>query len=169
MEELIKKAQKGNKEAFTEIIYEIRHDLYKIARCRLSCEEDIEDAVQETMIEAYKEIKKLKYNQYFKTWIIKILINKCNKQYRKNKKENISYEYNNLENQIKENEIQTDIDFYIIISKLEYVERIIVTLYYLERYTTKEIAKILNKNENTIKTKLSRAKKKLRRYLEEEN
>ena len=132
-------------------------------------EDDINEAVQETMIEAYKEIKKLKYNQYFKTWIIKILINKCNKQYRKNKKENISYEYNNLENQIKENEIQTDIDFYIIISKLEYVERIIVTLYYLERYTTKEIAKILNKNENTINTKLSRAKKKLRRYLEEEN
>ena len=132
-------------------------------------EDDINEAVQETMIEAYKEIKKLKYNQYFKTWIIKILINKCNKQYRKNKKENISYEYNNIENQIKENEIQTDIDFYIIISKLEYVERIIVTLYYLERYTTKEIAKILNKNENTIKTKLSRAKKKLRRYLEEEN
>lgn len=132
-------------------------------------EDDINEAVQETMIETYKEIKKLKYNQYFKTWIIKILINKCNKQYRKNKKENISYEYNNLENQIKENEIQTDIDFYIIISKLEYVERIIVTLYYLERYTTKEIAKILNKNENTIKTKLSRAKKKLRRYLEEEN
>lgn len=31
MEELVKKAQKGNKEAFTELIYEIRHDLYKIA------------------------------------------------------------------------------------------------------------------------------------------
>ena len=48
------------------------------------------------MIETYRNIKKLKYNQYFKTWIIKILINKCNKQYRKNKKENISYEQNNL-------------------------------------------------------------------------
>lgn len=121
------------------------------------------------MIEAYKNIKKLKYNQYFKTWIIKILINKCNKQYQKNKKENISYEQNNFENQINENEIQTDIDFYILISKLEYEERIIITLYYLERYTTKEIAKILRKNENTIKTKLSRGKKKLKRYLEEED
>lgn len=120
------------------------------------------------MIEAYKGISKLKYNQYFKTWIIKILINKCNKQYRRNKKENISYEYNNLDNQIKENEIQTDIDFYIIISKLEYEEKIIITLYYLERYTTKEISKILNKNENTIKTKLSRAKKKIKKYLEED-
>lgn len=121
------------------------------------------------MIEAYKNIKKLKYNQYFKTWIIKILINKCNKQYQKNKKENISYEQNNFENQINENEIQTDIDFYILISKLEYEERIIIALYYLERYTTKEIAKILRKNENTIKTKLSRGKKKLKRYLEEED
>ena len=121
------------------------------------------------MIEAYKNIKKLKYNQYFKTWIIKILINKCNKQYQKNKKENISYEQNNFENQINENEIQTDIDFYILISKLEYEERIVITLYYLERYKTKEIAKILRKNENTIKTKLSRGKKKLKRYLEEED
>ena len=120
------------------------------------------------MIETYKNIKKLKYNQYFKTWIIKILINKCNKQYRKNKKENISYEQNNLENQIKENEIKTDLDFYILISKLEYEERIIIMLYYLEKYTTKEIAKILHKNENTIKTKLSRGKKKIKRYLEEE-
>ena len=120
------------------------------------------------MIEAYKGISKLKYNQYFKTWIIKILINKCNKQYRRNKKENIKNEYNNLDNQIKEKEIQTDIDFYIIISKLEYEEKIIITLYYLERYTTKEISKILNKNENTIKTKLSRAKKKIKKYLEED-
>ena len=60
MEELIKQAQKGDKEAFTQLIYEIRQDLYKIARCRLSCEDDIEDAVQETMIETFKNIKKLK-------------------------------------------------------------------------------------------------------------
>ncbi len=58
MEELVKKAQKGNKEAFTELIYEIRHDLYKIARCRLSCEDDIED----TGGEIYYEINPLIIN-----------------------------------------------------------------------------------------------------------
>ena len=42
------------------LIYEIRHELYKIARCRLSCEDDIEDAVQETMIATFKSIKRLR-------------------------------------------------------------------------------------------------------------
>ena len=66
MEELVIKAQKGDKEAFTELIYEIRHDLYKIARCRLSCEDDIEDAVQETMIIAFKNIRKLNKSDSYK-------------------------------------------------------------------------------------------------------
>lgn len=86
MEELVIKAQKGDKEAFTELIYEIRHDLYKIARCRLSCEDDIEDAVQETMIIAFKNIRKLNKSDSYKKWIIKILINKCNQIFNKNKK-----------------------------------------------------------------------------------
>lgn len=150
------------------LILDIQSELYKIAKIRLYNEDDINEAVQETMIEAFKGINKLKYNQYFKTWIIKILINKCNKIYRKNKKENISYEYNNIENQISNDEIKSDVDFYILISRLEYEERMIITLYYLERYTTKEISKIIGKSENTVKTKLSRAKKKIKRYLEED-
>ena len=70
-----------------------------------------------------------------------------------------------LENKLK---LTVYIDKKENVSKLEYEERIIITLYYLEKYTTKEIAKILHKNENTIKTKLSRGKKKIKRYLEEE-
>ncbi len=72
MEELIKQAQKGDKEAFTQLIYEIKQDLYKIARCRLTCEDDIEDAVQETMIETFRNIKKLNKRESYKKWIIKI-------------------------------------------------------------------------------------------------
>ena len=59
MEELVKRAQNGDKETFTELILEIRNDLYKIAKCRLYSEDDIEDAIRETMIKSYKSIKKL--------------------------------------------------------------------------------------------------------------
>lgn len=75
MENLIKAAKNGDKEAFTELIFEIRHDLYKIARLRLSCNDDIEDAIQETIIEAYKSVKSLRNTTLFKQWIIKILTN----------------------------------------------------------------------------------------------
>ena len=58
MEELVVKAKKGDKEAFTQIVLILKEDLYKIAKTRITNEADIEDAIQETMIEAYKSIKK---------------------------------------------------------------------------------------------------------------
>lgn len=145
------------------LIYEIRHELYKIARCRLSCEDDIEDAVQETMIETFRSIKKLKKLESYKKWIIKILINKCNHIYKKNKDRNISFEnvegktiYQNKYEQLEE------LDFYSILKGLKYEERMILTLFYLEDYTIKEISKVMKLNENTVKTKLKRGKDKIR-------
>lgn len=165
MEELIKQAQKGDKEAFTQLIYEIRQDLYKIARCRLSCEDDIEDAVQETMIETFKNIKKLKKQEAYKKWIIKILVNKCNYIYKKNKNRNISFENLELEKRYsfneKYNELE-EIDFYLILKGLNYDERIALTLFYLEDYSIKEISKLLKTNENTIKTRVKRGKEKIK-------
>lgn len=79
MEKLILMAQKGNAEAFVQMVILIKNDLYKIAKSRITNEADIEDAIQETIIETYKSIKKLNNSSKFKKWIIKILINKCNR------------------------------------------------------------------------------------------
>ena len=59
MDELILMAQTGDEEAFANMILYIKDDLYKIAKTRIANETDIEDAIQETMIETYKSIKKL--------------------------------------------------------------------------------------------------------------
>lgn len=79
LKELIKRAQNGDANAFTNLILSIKNDLFKIAKTRLVNDADIEDVIQETMIETYKFIKKLKEPEKFKKWVIKILINKCNK------------------------------------------------------------------------------------------
>lgn len=169
MEELIKRAKKGDKEAFTQAIIEIKNNLYKIAKVKTSNEDDIQEIIQETMLDAYKYIKKLKEPDKFKAWIIKILINNCNKYYRKKYRENEIYDNYDIEfykENIKYNQeqqlIEDTLDFYEMIKNLKYEERIIIVLYYGEKYTTKEISKILNINENTIKTKLSRAKGKIK-------
>ena len=83
MENLILEAINGNELAFDKLIISIEKDLYKIARMRLNYEEDIEDAVQETIIQVYRNIPKVKQPQYFKTWVVRILINNCNKIYKK--------------------------------------------------------------------------------------
>ena len=165
MEYLINESKNGNKEAFTELILKIKEDLYRIAKMRLSDDYDIDDAVQETMIAAFNSIKKLKDNKYFKTWIIKILINKCNKIYSKNKKQNKINTTYDLPNSVATETIsiiENKFDFYSLIKILNYEERIAMVLYYVYDYKIKDISEILKTNENTIKARLARGRDKIK-------
>ena len=59
-------------------------------------------------------------------------------------------------------------NFYDILKDLNYNERIILSLHYMEDYTTKDISKLLKVSENTVKTRLRRAKIKLKnKYVKE--
>ncbi|MCI8486367.1 MAG: sigma-70 family RNA polymerase sigma factor [Clostridia bacterium] len=169
MYELINRSKNGDEKAFTELILSIKVDLYKIAKTRLNDDSDINDAIQETIIKAYNHLRKLKNENKFKSWIIKILINECNVIY--NKKSKKCRLINKIESEellnSKEDTIQTSdskIDFNILIDCLEYEEKIIITLFYNNKYTCSEIAEILNVNINTVKSKISRTKQKIRKY-----
>lgn len=164
MKKLVEKAMNGNKEAFSEIIESLKMDLYKIAKVRLKNEDDILDAIQETIVSSYKSIKKLNKPENFKKWIIKILINKCNNIYLQKKNNYISFE-DVSENLIQEENDYNNLEMEDVLNYLTDEEKIIITLYYLEDYKSKEIAWLLDMNENTVKTKISRAKLKLKNKL----
>lgn len=88
---------------------------------------------------------------------------------RKKKKLDYYYDTNFINNSIvdfKENNIECNIDFYILIKDLDYLERYILILYYEMGYSSKDISKILNINENTLKTKISRSKMKIKKIIE---
>ena len=55
---LIERAQNGDEKAFTKLIVSIQMTLYRVAKTKLSCDDDINEAVQETMIQTFKSIKK---------------------------------------------------------------------------------------------------------------
>lgn len=161
MEELVEKAKNEDSDAFTNLIFNIERDLYCIARSKIDNENDIEDIIQETMIIAFLNIKKLKNNSLFKTWVIRILINNCNKFYKRKKHKSIDEDEEI--NKIGSVEMDlSNIEFKDFISFLNEDERTILTLYYYLGYTTKEISKILNKREGTICSKISRAKIKIK-------
>ena len=163
MEELIEKAKNGDKEAFTDLILENQIKLYKIAKARLKNETDIEDVVQETMLILYTKLSKLKDNTKFEIWLYKILINQCNKKYRKNKISFFPLEtIENKKTYSSEEKIEDKLDYEKILNMFSNKDKIILLLYYSNGYTTKQIAQILNKNENTIKTKLRRMKQKIK-------
>lgn len=169
MDNLVEKAQHGDKEAFTELILLLKSDLYKIAKTRINNDEDVYDVIQETMIIAFNSIKKLKQIEKFKPWIIKILINVSNNLYKKTNKSNVisldkiegysSLEYSDFD------EVETILDFNFILNNFKYEDRIIVILFYVEKFTDKEIGQILNLKENTVKTKRTRVKEKIKEMI----
>lgn len=77
IEKLIKKAKRGNKTAFIQYIKPYEADLYRMAFVYMKNEHDAVDVVQETILNAYEKINTLKEPAYFKTWLIKIVINIC--------------------------------------------------------------------------------------------
>lgn len=170
MNKLVKKAKNGDKKAFEQLILYYQEDLYKIAKAHLFIEDDINDAIQETIILAYEYIGNLTNISKFKSWLIRILINECNAIYRKKKQENsVSYDSLEIEKYIKQDyEMKNNLEFYSLISNLDTEEKSILILYYVEGYKPKEISKILDINNNTVRSKILRAKNKIKNDLKED-
>ncbi|WNS76153.1 RNA polymerase subunit sigma [Bacillus sp. DTU_2020_1000418_1_SI_GHA_SEK_038] len=78
---LVKKAKKGDGEAFVSLVKQYEDVLYRTASRLLNNDDDVADAI----ISAYENLHTLKNDEYFNTWICKILINKCNSLLNKNK------------------------------------------------------------------------------------
>ncbi|MDP4144924.1 MAG: sigma-70 family RNA polymerase sigma factor [Bacillota bacterium] len=167
MKHLILKAKKGNSEAFLEAINLMIPQLYKTAKTRLDSEEDIGDAIQETYISAFENVGSLKNPEFFKTWVVRILINKCNDILKRNKKviylEAIDV---TAETHCSGDEKAIDkLDIEAAINHLSKEYKTTLTLYYVNGFTTKEIGEILDESEGTIKSRLSRARNILRNHL----
>ena len=144
-------------------IYE--KDMYLLAKYMVKDEELVKDAVQDTILRVYERIEYLKNDDSFKFWLLKILGNKC-RDILKNDK-NIIY----LDVQIEEgyrDKGYDEIEIKSCIEKLNESQREIITLYYFNELTYKEISEIMNIPEGTVKSKLSRAKEYLGNIINEE-
>lgn len=166
--EKIKLAQKGNDNAFYELISERKGQLYKTAFAYVKNKEDALDIVSDTVYKAYISIKKLKEPSLFNTWLTRILINTSldciNKSSRAiSYKENVSSEAKEI---LKDDE--KIIDLKLSVDKLQGKYKTIVILKYFQDMTLMEIAKILQCPLGTVKTNLHKALEELRLDLKEE-
>jgi RNA polymerase sigma-70 factor (ECF subfamily) len=156
-------AKKGNKEAFCRIIESNKNQLYRIAKGILYMECDIEDVLQEATLKAWLQISSLKNDEYFKSWLIRILINECYSILRRRKKVISIEEMGILEsNDLDSNE---KIDLWNALNLLNDELRTVVILFYYEDLPYKDIAEILNLSIGTVRSRLSRAKDRLEEIL----
>ena len=159
------KAKNGDNEAFLELINENKLNIYRVARGILSNEHDIEDAIQNTVIKAYEKINTLKKNEFFRTWLVRILINECNEIIRRNKRVVSINESNHEE---RYNDCYENIDLTKAINSLSEELRITTVLFYFEDMSIKDIASVLNIPHGTVRSRLSRARKILREIIGED-
>ena len=158
----VKRAQRGDTGAFAALIEENKMALRRIAHGFFESEEEVADVLQETVLNAFEHLPELKNARYFKTWLVRILINNCNSLYRENRR---SVPFDELPETLPAAPPPSDLEFFEMLRSLPPDSRLIFQLYYGERFTTREIAGMLKMNESTVKSRLSRGKKQLREGL----
>ena len=166
--EQVKKAKEGDVNEIGNIIQENVQAMYRVAFGILKNEDEIYDAISNTTIIVFEKIASLKKEEFFKTWLTRILINECYKIYNQNKKviylENCTSE--SLDNlQYTEKDRLEEQDARNLLKNLSKDLKETVMLYYFEDFSVKEVAEILNIPEGTVKSRLSKARKDLEKIL----
>jgi len=164
MQILIEKAVQGDVEAFLELMNRNSLAMYKVARAILNNDDNAADAIQDTILTCFEKIHTLKKQEYFKTWLIRILINKCNSILRHSQKTHLPGE---LPETMRQDQSLAEFEFKEMLNLVDEKYRLILIFYYLEGFKISEIAELLEMNENTVKTRLTRAREQIRSaYLE---
>ena len=150
------------KEQFSAKILAMERSLYRVSKSLLRNDEDCADAIQNAILKAYGKLHTLKNEEYFKTWVTRIVINESYAILRANKRL-VSYEeYMSDEQAVEEDEYSLVFEE---ITKMKEKYRIPFVLHYVEGYTTAEIAKMLSLSESAVKTQLFRARNQLKAQL----
>ncbi len=154
------------KEQLGELILNSERQLYSTAKTLLPDDQDCADAIQETIVKAFSKISTLRNDKYAKTWLIRILINECYTLLRK------SSRLISLDGMTewKEKEAPPNHDYsdlYEAIHALKEELRLPVILYYIDDFSVREIAQILDISEGAVQKRLARARGKLRLSLQE--
>lgn len=149
----------------TDFILRVRgceRRLYRVARTMLRSDADCEDAVQEALLKAWSKLGSLREEQFFETWLIRILINECKNIYRRRPR---------AQEELPESLAASPADGELMdaLMNLPPKFRIPMELHYIEGYGIAEISRMLRIPDGTVKWRLSRGRALLKTELGEED
>ncbi len=152
-----------DREQFTAAVLAAEPTLYRVAKTMLRSEHDCADAAQQAILRAWERLDTLHSARYFKTWLVRILINECRTILRRQQRL-APYDEAAAE-AIPASAADDHSDLYAAIAALDEKLRLPVVLYYLEGFKIREIAAMLGVPDGTVKTRLRNAREQLRKDL----
>jgi RNA polymerase sigma-70 factor (ECF subfamily) len=178
---LVAQAQTGGEEAFTELVNRYEGNIYRLARHITQNPEDAEDVLQETFLKAYEHLRDFQGNSKFYTWLVRIAVNQALMKLRKRKtdasvslddpydtgEENLVREIAvwepNPEQTYSQEEMRAILEK--AVESLPPTFRAVFALRDIEELSTEETAAVLNLSIPAVKSRLLRARLRLREKL----
>lgn len=169
--ELVKKAQKGNVDAFSELVRRHQHRVYNLAYRYMREASRAEDMAQEAFLKGFRLLKGFRGDCSFSTWMYKVTGSVCltelNKRKKRGEVELAPAHEGTYESTSAEDNDQAEI-VRRCVGRLSDKYATIITLYYLEELSYEEIAQVMDIPIGTLKTWMFRARKELRAIVEEQ-
>lgn len=174
--ELVRRAQREDKEAFEELIRRHQHRVFAVAGGIVRRREDVEDIAQQVFVKAYFSLKRFDQRAAFSTWLYKITVNECWDMLRKKKVRPLVYEADLSEEQARQvissaekGKDEPDISERLearqrvdrLLEGLDERDRLMLILKEVEGFSIEEIAEVLDLNANTVKVRLFRARRRV--------
>ena len=149
---------------FSEYVEKYIDTVYRVAFSMLKNPHDADDVTQGVFLKLYTARGEFQSEAHVKNWLVKVTVNTCRNVFRTpwRKVEDIEEYAQTLAFETPEQS-----DLFLAVNSLDRKYRIAVHLYYFEGYSVKEIGEILGVSENTVSTRLARARGKLKAILTE--
>ena len=165
MTDLVKRSKKGDKEAFAQLIDQNRQMLYNTALLVLRQEDDALDALQDAILACWENLPSLRKDRYFKTWLVKILLNKCRDVQRG--KSHFAY-VEELPESGDEPDWDTSMDVRRTMDKLGENDQLLLSLFYYDDFSVRQIADALSLSEGSVRTRLTRRRERFKKLCVQE-
>lgn len=168
--ELVRRAKRGDREAFGDLLKMHKEYFYRTAFLYMKNEDLALDVFQEAIVQALLGIRNLKEPDYFKTWMTRIIYNCSMEMYRKESRTVLMEEEQLPGGDLPEKEeLQREekLDLHNAVLSLQEPYKTVIVEKYFQGKKISEIAQSQGKPEGTVKSELSRAKKQLRNMLQE--
>ncbi len=144
--------------SFEQVVHKYKNTVGSVCVMRLNNRSDADDCFQNTFIRLFKKSPQFESEEHLKAWLIHVAINECKRFIRKNR----PYISTDNSNNAIVSFPQEKCDMSWALFELDTKYRDVIYLYYCENYKVNEIALILSKSPNTVKTLLKRGREKLK-------